>query len=164
MRQTLTVLLLLFSIFTTNATYAKAPESYGANGALRDQDLSLVKALTYSLEDEYLAQANYDVYIDKFGAIRPFVQIKVAEKHHISTLLTLFKKYNIEVPKDKAKNYTNSPPSLEHAFSNGIEKEKENISMYNKLELIEVFPDDVLSIFKQLRMDSHTHLQKLERR
>lgn len=157
------ILFLVLTFSTINNTFAKALDSYGANGALKDHDLSLVKALTYSLEDEYLAQANYDTYIEEFGAIRPFVQNKVAERHHINKLLLLFKKYNIDVPKDIAKQFTTKPKTLENAFLEGIKKEKNNISMYRKFQSIKVFPEDVLTTFTELKMDSNNHLKKLER-
>ncbi len=158
------ILFLLLTFSTINGTYATANDVYGAKGALKDNDLSLIKALTYSLEDEFLAQANYDIYIEEFGPIRPFVQNKVSEKHHIKKLLTLFKKYNINVPKDIGKKFTTKPNSLDHAFSEGIKKEKENISMYTKLQSIKVFPEDVLTIFQELKMESTIHLDNLEKR
>ncbi|MBM7604578.1 hypothetical protein JOC75_002581 [Metabacillus crassostreae] len=156
------ILFLVFAFSTINEAYAKTPDFYGASGVLKEHHLSLVKALTYSLEDEYLSQANYDVYIEEFGAIRPFVQNKVAEKHHINKLLSLFKKYNIDVPTDIAKKFTTKPKTIDKAFSQATKKELDTISMYSKLQSIKVFPEDILTTFSELKMDSYHHLKKLE--
>jgi hypothetical protein len=71
----------------------------GAKGALQDSSITLEEALTYEIQDEYLAQARYNIIIAKFGSIRSFTQIKLAEQRHISALLSLFERYNIKVLK-----------------------------------------------------------------
>ncbi|MBI0581230.1 DUF2202 domain-containing protein [Neobacillus cucumis] len=134
------------------------PQDYGAKGALQDSSIPLEEALTYAIQDEYLAQARYDTIISKFGSIRPFTQIKSAEQRHISALLSLFKKYNIKVPEDNAKQYTKEPGSLKEAFQAGVEGEVDNIAMYNKLASLSGLPQDVKVVMKQLGDASQNHL------
>ncbi|MGM0874150.1 MAG: ferritin-like domain-containing protein [Bacillota bacterium] len=156
----LTLFLLL--IMTTPSFSAK-PENYGAKGALIDPELSLAKALTYAIEDEYFLNAKYDKVMDTFGHIPPFTQMKVLEQRHIYTLLPLLKKYNIDVPKDDAKEYVHAPKSIKVAFQDGVSGEIDNIAMYDKLASIKEFPEDILSIFNQLGTDSKNHLDTFKR-
>lgn len=139
------------------------PQDYGAKGALQDSSITLEEALTYAIQDEYLAQARYDTIIAKFGSIRPFTQIKTAEQRHISALLSLFKKYNIKVPEDNAKQYTKEPGSLKEAFQAGVEGEVDNIAMYNKLASLSGLPQDVKVVMKQLGDASQNHLTAFRR-
>ena len=45
-----------------------------------------IKALHEALDNEYQAWATYDQVIKGFGPVRPFINIRVAELHHIKTL------------------------------------------------------------------------------
>lgn len=44
---------------------------YGAQGALADEDLSIIDMLTYAAQDEYLALATYEKIQEIFGKQRP---------------------------------------------------------------------------------------------
>ena len=120
---TISFLLIIFYNVNANAEM-QLPQNYGAKGALQDSSITLEEALTYAIQDEYLAQARYDTIIAKFGWIRPFTQIKSAEQRHISALLSLFERYNIKVPEDNAKQYTKEPGSLKEAFQAGVDGER----------------------------------------
>jgi hypothetical protein len=159
------IVVLLFMVFTISKVSAETqvPQNYGAKGALQDSSITLEKALTYAIQDEYLAQARYDSVIAKFGSIQPFIQIKSAEQRHISALLTLFKKYNVKVPENNAKQYTKEPGSLKEAFQAGVEGEVDNIAMYNKLATIPALPQDVKAVMKQLGDASQNHLAAFKR-
>ncbi|UOY92586.1 DUF2202 domain-containing protein [Ectobacillus sp. JY-23] len=133
------------------------PKDFGAKGALQATSITLQEALTYAIQDEYLAQARYEKIIAKFGAIQPFTQIKAAEQRHISALLTLFTTYNIAVPQDNAKQYVTTPSSLKEAFQAGVDGEIDNIAMYNKLSSLSL-PSDVTAVMKQLGAASQNHL------
>lgn len=157
---------LLFMLYSgTSTSYAEMqlPDNYGAKGALQDSSITLKEALTYALQDEYLAQARYDSTLAKFGSIRPFSQIKTAELRHISALLPLFKKYKIQVPADIAKHYTKAPASLKEAFQAGVNGEIDNISMYNKLASAPGLPQDVKAVMTQLGAASQNHLAAFKR-
>lgn len=159
------IVALLFIVFLSSEVSAETevPQDYGAKGALQDPSITLEEALTYAIQDEYLAQARYDTIIAKFGSIRPFTQIKSAEQRHISALLTLFKKYNVKVPEDNSKQYTKEPGSLKEAFQAGVEGEVDNIAMYNKLTSISALPQDVKAVMKQLGDASQNHLAAFKR-
>ena len=57
---------------------------------------NLESALLEALEDEYKARATYRLVINKFGQIRPFINIIQSEERHIQALLPLFRKYHSE--------------------------------------------------------------------
>jgi len=159
------IVVLWFIVFSNSEVSAETevPQNFGAKGALRDSSITLDEALTYAIQDEYLAQARYDTIIAKFGSIRPFTQIKSAEQRHISALLTLFKKYNVKIPEDNAKQYTKEPASLKEAFQAGVEGEIDNIAMYKKLTSIPELPQDVKAVMKQLGDASQNHLAAFKR-
>lgn len=153
----------LFTFMIPNAhAVTPLPSDYGAKGALQDSAITLDEALTYALQDEYLAQARYDVIIEKFGSIRPFIQIKTAEQRHISALLPLFQKYKITVPENTAKQYTSAPNTLKDAFQAGVDGEIDNIAMYDKLAAADL-PSDVKTVFKRLGNASRNHLEAFKR-
>ncbi|MGG3564350.1 DUF2202 domain-containing protein [Neobacillus rhizosphaerae] len=159
---TISLLFVFFYGVKANAEI-QTPQNYGAKGALQDSSITLEEALTYAIKDEYLAQARYDTIIAKFGAIRPFTQIKAAEQRHISALLPLFQKYNIKVPEDDAKKYTKTPSSLKEAFQAGIDGEIDNIAMYNKLASVASLPQDAKVVMQRLGDASQNHLAAFKR-
>ena len=155
---------IVLSVFLGTA-YAQTqlPANYGAKGALQDRTITLEEALVYAIEDEYLAQARYDAVIGKFGAIRPFSNIKVAEQRHITALLPLFKKYNVQIPDDTAKQYVSAPATLTEALQQGVDGEVDNIAMYEKLTSITDLPEDVKTVLTQLGEASKNHLRAFRR-
>lgn len=130
---------------------------YGSSGALTDFDLRLTDMLTYALQDEYLAHAEYVYILDEYGKVNPFSNIIKAEETHISQLLPLFEQYDIDVPKDDAKEYVASVNSLTEAYKAGEQAEINNIAMYNEF-LKQNLPDDVRTVFESLRNASENHL------
>lgn len=156
-------IILLSSFFIKSITYAEPPTNYGAKGALQDSVISLNEALTYSIQDEYLAQARYDAILSKFGDQRPFSQIKEAEKRHIQALLPLFAKHMVNAPKNNAKKFVDEPTSLKDALKSGVQAEKDNIAMYNKFINTPTIPGDVKTVFTNLRNASLNHLAAFEK-
>ncbi len=134
---------------------------YGSNGALSDNDLTLADMLTYALQDEYLAHAEYDYIIGTYGAIRPFTNIIRAEETHIETLLPLFEKYGIAVPTDDASTRVAAVASLTEAYEAGVDAEIMNIDMYEAF-LSEDLPSDVRIVFEDLMRASGSHLNAFE--
>lgn len=155
--------IVLFVFLGTAYAQTQLPENYGAKGALQDSKITLEEALVYAIEDEYLAQARYDAVIGKFGAIRPFSNIKIAEQRHITALLPLFKKYNVQIPDDKAKQYVSAPATIKEALQQGVEGEVDNIAMYEKLSSIPDLPEDVRAVLTQLGEASKNHLRAFKR-
>lgn len=118
--------------------------------------------LTYAIQDEYLAQARYNEIISNFGNIRTFIQIKEAELRHINALLSLFERYQVQIPEDISNLYVTAPLSLKAAFAAGVQGEIDNIAMYNKFLTFDV-PADVRTVFTQLRNASENHLEAFRR-
>ena len=132
-------------------------DGYGSAGALTDEDLTLADMLTYAIQDEYLAHAEYVYIIDTFGSVRPFTNIIRAEEEHISQLIPLFTAYGIAVPEDTGNNYVAAVSSLTAAYQAGEAAEISNIAMYDAF-LAQDLPDDVRFIFENLRNASENHL------
>ncbi|MBF0707393.1 DUF2202 domain-containing protein [Alkalihalobacillus hwajinpoensis] len=149
---------IFFNLSFLNAKAEALPEDYGAKGALQDTSITLKEALTYAIQDEYLAQARYDAIIKEFGDIRPFSQIKIAEQRHITALLPLFTRYNITVPENNASQYTTTPKTLKEAFEAGVQGEVDNIAMYEKLADLSDLPQDVQTVMTRLGDASKNHL------
>ncbi|MCM3411403.1 ferritin family protein [Metabacillus litoralis] len=137
-------------------------ENFGAKGALSAPTLTLPDMLTYALQDEYLAQARYDNILETFGYIRTFARIKEAELRHISALLPLFDLYQMKIPEDISHSYVTTPQSVKAAYSAGVQGEIDNISMYEKF-ITHNIPNDVKTIFTQLRNASLNHLDAFKR-
>ncbi|MEC3885312.1 ferritin family protein [Halobacillus sp. HZG1] len=137
-------------------------QDYGATGALNASSLTFQDMLTYAIQDEYLAQARYDAIRREFGDIQTFVRIQEAEKRHITALNTLFTRYQFPIPSDNASQYVITPDSVKAAYAAGVEGEIENISMYEKFLLYEL-PEDVRTVFTQLRNASLNHLAAFRR-
>ena len=132
-------------------------DGYGASGALADETLTLAEMLTYAIQDEYLAHAEYVYIIDTFGNINPFGNIINAEEQHISQLLPLFSAYGIEAPVDTGNDHAVAVPSLTAAYQAGETAELDNIAMYDAF-LKQGLPNDVRIVFESLRNASENHL------
>ncbi|WP_010284880.1 ferritin family protein [Bacillus timonensis] len=153
---------LSFFINPKSAHINRQINNYGAKGALSASVLTLPQMLTYALQDEYLAQARYDDILKSFGYIRTFAQIKEVEKRHIDALLPLFQRYQVPLPEDISQNFVTTPESIKAAYAAGVQGEIDNISMYNKFLSLTI-PNDVRTVFSQLRNASLNHLAAFER-
>lgn len=136
---------------------------YGAEGALDDDTLTLADMLTYAIQDEYLARAEYARIIADFGSVRPFTNIMRAEETHIKTLLPLFDAYGIIVPADEGASHAVAVSSLTTAYQAGVSAEVSNIAMYDTF-LEQELPDNVRTIFESLMRASENHLRAFQNR
>lgn len=119
---------------------------------------TLEEMLTYAIQDEYLAQAEYNAIIDTFGEVRPFTNIVNAEQTHIDLLLPLFATYGIEVPANTAADSVVIPETITSAIATGVDAETANIAMYNTFLAQTDLPDDVRVVFEYLVSASNNHL------
>lgn len=121
-------------------------------------------ALVAAIDDERHAQATYQAVINKFGNVRPFINIIQAEKRHESALLILFEKYNIPVPENTwTPDKIAVPKTLTAACEMGIVAEKANIAMYNRF-LDFTKESDVRIVFTNLQSASKdNHLRAFRR-
>jgi hypothetical protein len=120
---------------------------------------SLEEMLNYALQDEYMAQAEYQAIIEEFGDVRPFTNIVNAEQNHIDLLLPLFAEYGINVPVNESAASVVVPDSITSALSTGVDAENANIAMYQAFLAQDNLPDNVRQAFEYLQNASQSHLQ-----
>jgi rubrerythrin len=126
-------------------------------------DEKTIEALREALDDEYRSRAAYRSIIDKFGPIRPFVNIVEAEERHASALLAQFERFGVEPPKDRWAGRTHAPPSLLEACRAGVEAEIANAAMYERL-LTQVSDPRVREVLQRLqRASQERHLPAFRR-
>lgn len=145
----------------TSADLTATLAGYGSSGALNDNDLSLADMLTYAIQDEYAAHAEYAAILEDFGSVRPFSNIIRSEETHISTLLPLFSEYGIAAPADDGADHAVVPDDLTSAYQTGVNAEITNIAMYD-LFLEQELPDDVRTVFESLMHASENHLRAFQ--
>lgn len=122
------------------------------------------KVLIEAINDEYKARATYRQVINKFGEIRPFINIVEAESRHIEDLLPLFEKYGVTVPEDNWASRIEAPQSILEACQMGVEAEIENAEMYDRLlELTVDYPDVQLVLTQLQRASTENHLPAFQR-
>ncbi len=145
----------------SSAIALAADSDFGAAGALADNEYELQEMLEYAIEDEFLAEAEYNAIMEEYGVQRPFSNIVTAEAKHVDMLLPLFEAYKVAVPENNSDEKVVLPASLEEIYSAGVEAEKNNISMYTEF-LKEDIPEDVREVFEYLRKASENHLKAFE--
>lgn len=152
---------IVFLTALSNPMTMVANEGYGASATTENREYTIAEMLQYAIEDEYIAQAEYNVIIEQYGEIRPFSNIVKAEARHIEMLTPLFAEHAIELPENIASSYI-SLPSLTEIYSAGVEAEINNIAMYEKF-LAQELPDDIRTVFEYLKSASENHLRAFER-
>ena len=134
---------------------------YGAEGALDDTTLTLADMLSYAIQDEYLARAEYDWITTTFGSARPFTNIMRAEETHIEALQPLFTAYGITAPADEGASRAVAVGSLTEAYQAGVNAEVNNIAMYETF-LDQNLPDNIRAVFESLMHASENHLRAFQ--
>jgi hypothetical protein len=129
----------------------------GAKAALADANPDLAAMLTYAIQDERIAQAEYQAIIGRLGSVRPFSNIVRAEATHIGYLEDLFTAHKITVPADTTPA-RQAPRDLAAALEAGRQAEIDNIAMYDRF-LARQLPADVRQVFEQLKAASQNHLR-----
>ena len=151
------VILLLASV----AASVFSQNDFGAGAARMNQNPDLLDMMTYAIQDEYLARAEYEAIIERHGPVRPFSNIIKSEETHIGLLVPLFGTYGFDVPEDMAAEHVYVPDDLKTALEIGVRAEIENIGMYESF-LSRDIPDDVRSVFERLKSASENHLRAFE--
>jgi hypothetical protein len=125
---------------------------------------NLAAALNEALQDEYKACATYRAIIQRFGPVKPFINILAAEERHIRALVPLFAKYEVPVPVNDWPQRVKAPASLAQACQEGVEAEIENGAMYERLLLLVADYPDIQQVFRQLqRASQENHLPAFQR-
>lgn len=143
------------------STSSTEETTYGALGALSDSEYSIEEMLTYAIQDEYLAKAEYELILSEFDITNPFSNIVESEKTHIALLLPLFDAYSITPLEDTAAEHIILPTTLKEVFETGVQAEINNIAMYDRF-LDQDLPDDLRDAFTSLRDASKNHLKAFE--
>lgn len=145
----------------TGAAFATDTNNYGAAGAAADNSYTLEEMLTYAIQDEYMAQAEYQAIMAKYGQVRPYTNITRSETSHIASLSTLFNTYNIALPVNDAASRVVLPSTLQASYTTGVQAEIANIAMYKSF-LSQDLPADVELTFTKLLRASENHLKAYE--
>lgn len=129
-------------------------------------DAALREALTAALagpEGEYAAQETYRAIIKKHGEVLPYANIIRAEGRHIEALKLQFQKYGLPVPENTHVGKVAAPESLGEAARQGVESEKANVALYDRLiDRVKAYPD-VVAVFENLqRASQENHLPAFE--
>jgi len=139
---------------------------YGNAAAKADSNLTIEDMLLYAIQDEYFARAEYVAIMEKFGAMRPFSNIKDAETTHISWITQAYSAYKLSVPADDAKQHVVVPATLKTAFEAGVQAELDNIAMYDKFLATPLMQDaryvDLKALFTNLKNASYNHLKAFQ--
>ena len=151
------VLVVALSLAAALVSFADTAD-FGAKGAEGKTALNVEQMLTYAIQDEYLARAEYELIIEEYGSIRPFTNIMAAEERHIEWVTELFDDYGYRLPKDTAHMYVMLPKDLKSSFETGVQAEIDNIGMYESF-LQEDLPEDVRDLFERLQQASENHLR-----
>ena len=121
-------------------------------------------ALRFALDDEYRAEATYAAVIEKFGEVRPFINIIEAERRHASQAKTELDRLGISY--DATNPYLGkieAPATLLAACEQGVSAEIENIALYDRL-LPTIQDDDVRATLADLQWASRErHLPAFQR-
>jgi rubrerythrin len=139
-----------------------AGTDFGAAGAAGRTGLSVQQMLTYAIQDEYLARAEYEAIMARYGTVRPFTNIIRAEEQHAAWLVDLFRAHGLAVPADTAKEKVVVPRDMKSALEAGVKAEIENIAMYDAFlgsAAAQPLPADVRAVFERLKRASENHLQ-----
>ncbi len=158
-----TLLAALTLVFSLSGALAEGETAYGADAVKAGETYTLEQMLTYALQDEYLAEAEYKAVIGAFGALRPFISTLKAESNHIAELTALMKAHGIAVPENSAAQAVTAPATQEEALKAGAAAEEKNIAMYGIFLQQDGVPGDVKAVFTALQKASEKHLAAFTR-
>ena len=92
-----------------------------------------IQALYMALDDEYHALAVYQLVIDTFGEVEPFVEIALSEQNHIAALSNQFAKYDLPLPENPWPGTLEPFESVSAACQAGVDAEIANADLYAQL-------------------------------
>lgn len=157
------------SIYNLSGGVLQSPSLKLIKTTIVDNSIEISKnpikeSLDMAIADEYKARAFYAGVLLKYKDARPFSMIVLSEEQHINLLIDLYKKYNIEAPKDNntIEVYNGT---LKEACSIGVEAEIENVKLYKEKLIPSVTSNvDVVETFNLLMNASESkHLVAFKR-
>jgi hypothetical protein len=126
-------------------------------------------ALDAALQDERHAEAVYGAVLRKFGDVRPFSNIIVAEQRHQAMLLDMYKAYGVSAPENRyatgALPVPTVPETLAEACKIGVEAEIANRDLYDRtlLPAVKGYPDITLVMQRLRDASEENHLPAFRR-
>lgn len=168
MKRNAAVFAVLFGLIAAFAVFGETSlPLYGNAAAKADDSLTIEEMLTYAIQDEYLARAEYVAIMAKFGQILPYSNIKQAEEQHIAWLKDMFATLKLTVPADEAAKYIHAPATLKESAQAGVQAEIDNIAMYERFLAQPVLKDPrysaIVDLFTRLRDASKNHLAAFQK-
>ena len=125
-------------------------------------DAAIAWEALMSPEGEYAAAAAYAAVIDKFGRVQPYVNIRAAERRHISALTRQLERYGVEVPANPYMKSIPAPTSLQAAAQAWATGEVDNVKMYDNL-IAQTSDPQLARVLSNLRRSSlESHLPMFE--
>jgi rubrerythrin len=94
---------------------------------------NLETVLGVALDDEYKAEATYAAVIARFGDVRPFINIVLAERRHADALLRQCARLGFVPRANRWAGKVAAPATLRDACAQAIAAEEENIALYDRL-------------------------------
>jgi len=127
------------------------------------ENTRLADILEEAFLDEVKARDSYRKIIERFGPVRPFINIVEAEQRHIELILPLYQKYGLPVPAEPDPALLNVPETLQQACQMGVTSELENVAMYDRL-IADTDLQDVIEVLQRLQAASRdNHLPAFQR-
>ena len=157
-RKTLGFVLLMGLTALTSPVFGA--DKTGQAAAAEAKNPTLAQMLTYAIQDEWAARAEYLAILKKWPDAKPFSNIIKAEESHIEWLIPLFKAQGLPVPVEP-KLAVVVPTDWTKALALGVEAEVLNIAMYDKFLKL-TLPADVRSVFEELKRGSENHLRAFQ--
>lgn len=152
----------LVLLFAVSSPVFASEQQVGSGAAAADTSYTLEEMLRYALEDERMAQAEYEGIMKTFDVKRPFENIAKAEEKHEEAILRLYQAKGIPVPDFDPQSYVVIPNTMAEIYRIGVEAEIKNIAMYEKF-LGQDLDEDVRAVFQALKKGSENHLKAFER-
>jgi rubrerythrin len=119
--------------------------------------------LSEALEDERKAEAAYAAVIDRFGPVRPFINIIDAEGRHSAAIERQMRRLGFEVPASVCGDACVAPPTLEAACEHAVAAELLNIALFDRL-IPRIQDETVRRVFENLQAASRDrHLPAFRR-
>lgn len=125
--------------------------------------VDLERILLDALEDERKAEATYAAIIEKFGPVRPFINIISAERRHAAAIERQMQRLGFPIPSNEWEGKGEAPSSLARACELAVQAEIDNVALYDDL-LPQIDDPAVRQVFQNLQDASrNNHLPAFER-
>ena len=126
-------------------------------------NINLKTVLVEALDDERKAEATYRAIIEKFGEVRPFINIIEAERRQSAAIERQMIRLGFAIPANQWQGKGMAPATLAEACSMAIKAEVENIALYDRL-LPAIADDSVRHVLQNLQDASRdNHLPAFRR-